>query len=109
MLIAHETEEFVLEDGAANSSARGIAVQCRNLLVGGNIGIVIEEERRGVEPACAAMNIGVAVDVLVPDLVLMSMCAPAVEPCCASYIDAFTRTSSIVSGAGLGIEFPMER
>ena len=50
-----------------------------------------------------------AVEVFVPELVLMSMCAPEVEPCCASYIDAFTRTSSSDSGAGVGIALPMER
>ena len=31
--------------------------------------------------------------VLVPEAVLMSMCAPLVEPCCASYMEVFTRTS----------------
>ena len=39
----------------------------------------------------------------------MSMCAPEVDPCWASYMDAFTRTSSIVSGAGVGMALPMER
>src|SRR5579859_5725644 len=38
----------------------------------------------------------------------MSMCAPEVEPCSASYIDAFTRTSSIDSGAGVGIALPID-
>jgi hypothetical protein len=46
---------------------------------------------------------------LVPDAVLRSMCAPEVDPCCASYIDAFTRTSCIISGAGVGMALPMER
>src|SRR6266849_3108940 len=46
---------------------------------------------------------------LVPDAVLMSMCAPLVEPCCASYIDVFTRNSSIVSGAGVGRAWPIAR
>ena len=55
------------------------------------------------------MHIGAAVQLLLPDLVLRSRCAPAVEPCCASYMLAFTRTSSMVSGAGLGIELPTDR
>ncbi len=45
---------------------------------------------------------------LVPDDVVISMCAPEVVPCSASYIEAFTRTSSIVSGAGVGIALPIE-
>src|ERR1700722_5827230 len=36
----------------------------------------------------------------------MSICAPEVEPCCASYIEALTRT---VSGAGVGMALPIER
>src|SRR5580704_3645982 len=46
---------------------------------------------------------------LVPDAVLRSMCAPLVDPCCASYIEAFTRTSSIDSGAGVGIALPIDK
>src|ERR1700686_3181357 len=45
----------------------------------------------------------------VPEAVLMSMCAPLVEPCCASYIDVLTRNSSMVSGAGVGKAWPMAR
>ena len=37
------------------------------------------------------------------------MCAPDVAPCCASYIEAFTRTSCSISGAGVGIALPIER
>ena len=44
-----------------------------------------------------------------PEAVLRSMCAPDVEPCCASYIEALTRTSAMVSGAGVGMALPMER
>src|ERR1700743_490556 len=36
------------------------------------------------------------------------MCAPLVDPCCASYTDALTRTSWIVSGAGGGREWETE-
>ena len=45
----------------------------------------------------------------VPDAVLMSMCAPLLPPCCASYIEVFTRTSEMVSGAGEGMDSPMAR
>ena len=84
-------------------------MQLGNLLAGGNIVVLVEEERSGIEPVCAAMDVSVAVQTLVPDLVLMSMCAPEVEPCCASYMDALTRTSAMVSGAGVGMALPMER
>jgi len=36
-------------------------VQLRNLLIGGDVVIVIEEERRGVQPTASAMQIGAAV------------------------------------------------
>ena len=39
---------------------------------------------------------------LVPEAVLMSMCAPLVEPCCASYMEVFTRTSCEGLGRGSG-------
>src|SRR5271166_5278790 len=39
----------------------------------------------------------------------MSMWAPLVEPCCASYIEVLTRTSCTVSGAGVGMLWPMAR
>ncbi len=44
-----------------------------------------------------------------PEEVLISICAPLVAPCCASYIEVFTRTSVMVSGAGEGIDSPMAR
>src|SRR5580698_2684366 len=37
------------------------------------------------------------------------MCAPLLEPGCASYIEALTRTSSRTSGAGVGMALPMAR
>src|SRR5580704_10535157 len=37
------------------------------------------------------------------------MCAPLVAPCCASYIEVFTRNSSMVSAGGVGIAWPMAR
>src|SRR4249920_2800254 len=46
---------------------------------------------------------------LVPDAVLMSMCAPEVEPCWASYMEVLTRSSSIDSGAGVGSAWPIAR
>src|SRR5580698_6667985 len=39
----------------------------------------------------------------------MSICAPLVEPCCASYIEVLTRNSSIESGAGVGRACPTAR
>src|ERR1700752_3194023 len=39
----------------------------------------------------------------------MSMCAPLVEPCCASYMEVFTRSSCTVSGAGDGRACPIAR
>src|SRR6202163_1547954 len=45
---------------------------------------------------------------LVPEAVL-SMCAPLVDPCCASYIEVLTRNSWTVSGAGVGSAWPMAR
>src|ERR1700751_273195 len=46
---------------------------------------------------------------LPPEPVLMSMWAPLAPPCCASYMEALTRTSCSVSGAGVGSALPMER
>ncbi len=87
-----------------------VAMQLRHLVVRGNVGVLVEEERSGVEPVGAAMDSRPSHGyVLVPEAVLMSMCAPEVEPCCASYIEAFTRTSESVSGAGVGMALPMER
>ncbi len=45
----------------------------------------------------------------VPDAVLTSTWAPLVEPCCASYIEVFTRTSVINSGGGDGMDSPIAR
>src|SRR5580658_8144827 len=39
----------------------------------------------------------------------MSMCAPLVEPCCASYIEVLTRNSSMESGGGVGKAWPTAR
>ena len=58
MLIGQEAEELVLDDGAAKIAAQHVAMQLRDFVVGGNIGILVEEERRGVEPAGAAMDVG---------------------------------------------------
>ena len=44
-----------------------------------------------------------------PERVLISMCAPLSEPCCASYMEALTRTSCSDSGAGVGMALPMAR
>src|SRR5271165_2190012 len=39
----------------------------------------------------------------------MSMWAPLVEPCCASYMEVLTRTSVTVSGAGVGKAWPIAK
>src|ERR1700677_1017340 len=39
----------------------------------------------------------------------MSMCAPLVAPCCASYMDVLTRNSCTLSGAGVGNACPTAR
>ena len=62
MLIAYVAEHLVLDQRAAGRSARRVAMQLRNLLIGRNVGVVVEEERRRVEPAGAAMNVRVAVE-----------------------------------------------
>src|SRR5271169_3763779 len=46
---------------------------------------------------------------LVPEAVLISMCAPLVEPCCASYMEVFTRSSWMDSGAGVGNASPIAK
>ena len=84
-------------------------MQLRNLVVGRNAWILVEEKRRSVDPVRAAMSIECAVIVVRAGGRTESMCAPEVEPWVASYMDAFTRTSAIVSGAGVGMALPMER
>ena len=64
MLVGEIAEELVLNDRPANSAARRVAMQLRIFLVGGNIGILVEEERRGVQRIGAAMHVGRAVNVV---------------------------------------------
>ena len=76
-------------------------------LLGQLIGLV-EEKRRGVDQI-----VGIGAEIwpcqsLVPVLVFTSICAPLVAPCCASYIEAFTRNSCVNSGGGEGRLLPFE-
>ncbi len=57
VLIGQEAEELVFDDGAAHSSAQGVAVQLRILIVRRNGLVLIEEEGRGIEPVGGAMQI----------------------------------------------------
>ena len=109
MLVSDEAEELVLDNRAAKGAAGDVAVQLRVLLIVRDVIVVLEEERRGIDPVGPAMPVERPVIHVGSGEVLMSMCAPEVEPCCASYMEALTRTSSIVSGAGVGMALPMER
>ena len=62
VLVAEEEEELVFDDRAADGSAGGVAMELRDLLALGNVGVLLEEEGRGVEPIGAAMAVGGAVE-----------------------------------------------
>ena len=62
MLVADKTEQLVFDERAAERSACGVAMQLRNFVVGGNIGILLIEERRGIQPVRATMDITAAVN-----------------------------------------------
>ena len=109
MLVGDKAEELVFEDGAAEGAAGDLAVQRRVLLIVGDVVVVLEEERSGVDPVGSAMTVESAVKLVGAGDVLSQMCAPEVAPCCASYMDALTCTSCTVSGAGVGMALPMER
>src|ERR1019366_10380347 len=55
MLIGEEEEDFVFDEWPATRSSQNVAMQLGNLVVGGNILILVEEECSGVEPARAAV------------------------------------------------------
>ena len=57
VLVGEEAEELVFDDGAADHSAQGVAVQLRILVVRRHGLVLIEEERRGIEPVGGAMQI----------------------------------------------------
>jgi hypothetical protein len=61
VLVGGEEEQFVLDDGSAERSTRNIAVQLRHFVVGRYVGVLIEEEGRGVDPVGAAVSVGLAV------------------------------------------------
>jgi len=84
-------------------------VQLRNHFVAGKEGGLLEEERCSVKPVGSAVEVEAAVNLVGAEAVLMSMCAPLVEPCCASYMEVLTRISESVSGAGVGKALPMAR
>ena len=50
--------------GPPNVPPGDVAMQLRNLVVRGNVGILVEEEGRGVDPVGAAVNVGGAVEVV---------------------------------------------
>ena len=102
MLVADKTEKFVLDQRATKSATNIVAMKFRILLIGGDVGISLEKEGSCVDPVGTTMDVAWPWIVLVPEAVLMSMCAPLVEPCWASYMDVFTRNSSMDSGAGVG-------
>jgi hypothetical protein len=58
VLIADEAEELVLDDGPAESASGNVAVQVWYLFASRNVGILIEEERCGVDPVGAAVKVG---------------------------------------------------
>ena len=67
-LIGEESEELVLDDGAADLRARGVAMQLRVLVVGGDVAVLLEEERSGVEPVGSVMEVCAAVEGVGPGL-----------------------------------------
>ena len=110
VLVTEEVKELVLDDWSAEGAAGDPAVQLR--IPVGSTGmpvLFLKKKGRGVDPVGAAVAVELPWTALLPDPVLMSICAPLAEPCCASYIEALTRTSCSVSGAGVGSAFPMER
>jgi hypothetical protein len=82
VLVGDEGEELVFDDGATDGSAGKVAVELWVLEIVGDVVVVLEEEGRGVDPvgATAAVEASV-IDVGAVEEVLISMCAPEVEPC----------------------------
>ncbi len=109
VLVGDETEELVLDDGAAEGAAGDIAMQLRVLLVLGMESSFLKKNGAALIQLVPRCTYAWPWKSLVPEVVLRSMCAPLVAPCCASYIEAFTRTSWIVSGAGVGMALPIAR
>lgn len=62
MLVADKAEEFVFDESAAHCSAGGVAVQLRDLIVRRNVGILLIEKWRGIQPICATMAVKRAVN-----------------------------------------------
>ncbi len=55
VLVADETEKLVFDERAADSSAGGVTVQFRILVIRGNVRVFLVEKGRGVEPICLPM------------------------------------------------------
>ncbi len=62
VLVADKAEKLVLDKGAAQRSAGGVAVQFRHFFIGGNIVVLLVEIRRSVQPIRSAMHIGSAMN-----------------------------------------------
>jgi hypothetical protein len=58
MLVREEAEEFVLDDGPTHGSTRNVAMQLGILHVLRHVRILLEEERRSVDPVSAVMHVG---------------------------------------------------
>ena len=58
VLISQEAKQLVLDDGTAEGAPKYVAVQLRHLVVRRNVGILVEEEWRGVDPVGAAVRVG---------------------------------------------------
>ena len=95
--------------GPPSCASRYVAMQLRNFVVGGNIVVLIEEERRGVDPVGAAMHVGRAMHVIGAG--------------CRAQVDVRAGGRALlrvvhrrvhahfgnVSGAGVGMALPMDR
>ena len=73
VLIGDEAEELVFDDGTAERATGGVAMQAGNFFAVGNVGVGVVEKRSGVQGVGAAMDVGAAVELLVPEAVLISM------------------------------------
>ena len=62
VLVANEVEEPVFDERSAEGSASNVAVQLRRFVVRRNVGILVEEEGGRIDPVCAAVDVGLAMD-----------------------------------------------
>src|SRR5579871_5181927 len=61
MLVGDEAEELVLDDRPAKSKASVVPMKLRDLLISRNAVVLLEEERRSVQPVRASAKISTAV------------------------------------------------